>query len=272
MRIQKSTRGTTILELAIGLTIFSLLGILLAVALRQGSRIWVEGLSSSDAQTELRKAYGNVYVDLKATQFDDVAVTAVPGSLSGGGNDSDAVWFLSAEDPATGEVIRKSDGSPFWQRNILYYAAVPSNHQSMYGFTCEGGSDANGYDDRCPHKILIRQVIDAGQVTNPTDESTEETLLTSAEIQSYLGRPGDLNLAGVSGPNTERVDLIASKVQYFRVQLEPVPDVPGEVRVDLRTTKIQQARKEVRLGTDHLGPYSIGYDFSVFPAEQANEP
>jgi len=48
--------------------------------------------------------------------------------------------------------------------------------------------------------------------------------------------------------------------------------VPGEVRVDLRTTKIQQARKEVRLGTDHLGPYSIGYDFSVFPAEQANEP
>lgn len=255
------------LELVVGVAIFMIIGGLLAMALRQGGDIWRRGLSGSVAQTELRKAYTSISSDLRRSRIDGVDRTTVPASLAGG-FDGDALWFLSAEDPVTGEMRRVDgtsggsapEGSAFWQRNILYYTIVPSNHGAMYGYTCAGGSDATGYDDRCPHKMLVRQVIDG-----PDDSDGLEMLLTPAQIASYLVAPTGFDVSAVAGPNTEDTQIRAHSLLYFRVALEPQPDYPGEVRLDLRSARIEAAEKAIKVGTDPLTGFTVGFVSSVFP-------
>lgn len=259
-------RGASLVELAVGVAIFMLLSLLMVAALKTGNQVWTRSMASSSGQAELRKAYSSLSSDLRRSRFDRVARRTVPASLGGGGFDGDAIWFLTCEDPNTGLVMKKADGSPFWQRNILYYTIVPTGHNALYGFTCGGGADADGYDDRCPHKMLIRQVIDLPPATNPADETTEEPLLTAAQVAPYLIAPVGFDVSGIAGPGTEQVEVRAHSLLCFKTALAPDANFPGEVLVDLRAARIQEARRAVQVGSAQLDGYDISLEFSVFPA------
>jgi type II secretory pathway pseudopilin PulG len=256
----------TLVEIIITLSIFTLIGVLLATAFLGAGDIWRRVSSSTKVQTDLGRGRDRVNRDLKETSFDSVYRQAALSSL--GAVDGDAVSFLSARDPATDEFVRKSDGTPLWQRNILYYLVVPSNHAGTFGTTCSGAADANGYEEQCPHKVLVRKVIDYGPPTDPTDESTEEAPMDPADLPNYLTRPSGFDTSGMNGePGLEDVSLPATNLLGFQVQLSPDPRWPGEVKLTLKSVAEESAQREVSIGQTPLSQstHTSSVEFSVFP-------
>ncbi len=258
-------RGLTIAELLIGFAVFTGLMVILAAATRMGSTVWGRASASSDSQLELRKAYVSIYRDLKSTMFEDVRVGPGPSSLAG--KDGDALWFLSPVDPATGESLRTHRGRPYWQRNILYYLTVPEQHQQTFGLTCAGGQDTDGYEDRCPHKVLIRKVIDTVPPPEPDEfgvihEEPEEIL---NDVVPYLSRPSGYNLSSMSEAGLEDATIVAVNILSFRAQIEPDPRWPGEIHLELRAAAVDSGRRHLRIGVDSLEEATQTFTFSVFP-------
>ncbi|MBI3925296.1 MAG: hypothetical protein HY319_07145 [Armatimonadetes bacterium] len=259
-------RGVTLIEVAVTVGLFSLVAVVLALAIQESSRVYRQLSSETEAQSALRQAELALDGDLRSASIAQMATALVPDSLGGGGNDGSALWFLSPRDPVTGVVHHKADGSPFWQRNILYYLVVPADHDQLFGYTCTGGAGPGGMDDRCPHKVLIRKVIDLAPATDPADEATEETLLP--EVTDYLTRPAGYDTSGMSAePGLQEVSIVARKLIFFRVTLAPVPaSWPNEVEIDVRATSIEEAEKSVRVGSVALGtgPFTTQQLISVF--------
>jgi len=261
----KRPRGLSLPEVLVSFGIFTLLSIVLATSLREGTAVLRKAAASADVQGELRKARLAVAQDLARTSFAQTNSQPAPASLSGA--DGEALWFLSAVDPVTGEYRRKSDGTPFWQCNILYYMTVPSSHASLYGYQCAGGADGAGYEDRCPHKMLIRKVIDLPPATTAA-ETSEETLIPAAGITAYLTRPATFNLNGMNGEaGLKSARVQAHSLLTFRVQRNANPSYPREVLVDLRAVATRNAEKELKVGSVPLGQgrFTTQQLFSVFP-------
>lgn len=262
-------RGITLLELIVSVSIFSLVGLMLAAAFSAATNTWRSTSASSDAQLALNKARDDLVRDLQNTSFASVRVAG--GATTLGPPDGDVVWFLSAIDPSTGNYMRRSDGSPFWQRNILYYSIVPDNHSALFGYTCSGGADVDGYENQCPHKVLVRKVIDGGGATDPNDETTEETPLTASEASSYLTRPNGYDTSSMLAESgMTDVSLPSTNLLTFRVQLAPEPAWQREVRVELGSVSILTAGREVRIGSTPLSTtrFYRNLTLSVFPGLQ----
>lgn len=66
--------------------------------------------------------------------------------------------FVFRVAPDTGEFIRNPDGTPRWQRNILYYSVVPvaPNPNEFQG----SGIAVDGYEAAYPYKLLVRKESD----------------------------------------------------------------------------------------------------------------
>ena len=233
--------------------------------LAQSQRTFLQIASGDSARLELRKAKNALERDLSVSNPTVLNRSPVPTSL-GGGPDGEALWFLSPVDPATKQMMRKQDGTPFWQRNVLYYLVVPNNHDSVFGISCTGGTGAGpGYDDVCPHKVLIRKVIDGGTVTDPSDESTEEALLP--DVSTYLTRPDGFSVASMAEPGLGETHLVAKDLLTFSSVLAPPPSNRStELAVDLRAVAIADARREIDLGSRPLNqsPYTRQAPLSIF--------
>lgn len=256
-------RGITLLELVVTFGLFSLLTAVLLAALQEGSQILGRASGTAVSQGELSKCRLRVREDLERSAFSKVAVRKMPGG------DGDAIWCLSPVDPASGLSLRKDDGSPFFVNHVLYYLVIPKGHAKLYGYACAGGTDTDGYDDRCPHKVLIRKVIDAPPVTDASNEATEEALMTSSQINQYLTAPDGFNVDAMkSEPGVLSVHLRAHSLLYFRARLAPVATSPREISLDLRAADIRRAEKEVRVGSVSLaqGRFTTQCLFSAFPA------
>jgi hypothetical protein len=178
--------------------------------------------------------------------------------------DGDAVWFLSPVDPANGQVLRTESGRPHWQRNILYYCTVPALHQELYGFECTGGTDAQGYEVYCPHKVLVRKVIDNPPATGSAETDPMEKLLTPAEVARYLTRPQRFDLPS-GEPGVEEATIVANSLVSFRVALSPSPQAPGEVAIQLSAAGVEMARGNINVGSQSLDDFLRVLSFSVFP-------
>lgn len=243
-------------------SVFSLLLAILGVLFLKSLELWRGSSAGSDVQTEFLKARPLLQSDLVLTSPTLWQRSEVPSSL-GGGKDGQAVWFLSPVDPSSSKVItRTSDGSPVWQRTVLYYLTVPTDHNSLFGSTCAGGSGPNGFNQTCPHKVLIKKVIDTGTKTLPDDSSTEETL--PSNMESYLTRPVGYDVSGLKESGVEEVKLVAKNLLSFLVQ----PGVePSEIEVVLSAVPLEQIRREVALGTTLLHENRLLQEsrFSVFP-------
>jgi hypothetical protein len=258
------TRGVTLLELVVGFSLFSLIGLLLVFAFTQAGNVYRAVSGSTDSRIVLGKSQAVLQRDLERTKFSTVGVG--PGLNSLGPLDSDVIWFLSAVNPATERLERKVDGSPFWQCNILYYAAVPANHATHVGFNCTGGADAEGYEVQCPHKVLVRMVIDKGTPTDPANESTEETLLTPGEAAAYLGRPDGFNTATLSGAGLLQTSLPATNLLTFRAELNPDSVSQREIRMRVGAVATLSAQRQLAIGQTRLDQteHYSNVRFSVF--------
>ncbi|MFA5504636.1 MAG: hypothetical protein WC314_11725 [Vulcanimicrobiota bacterium] len=256
------TSGITVAELAVGFTVFGILMSLLAVAFISSRTIWERASSSSTTQLGLRKGFVSIAQDLQGTDFSSVRVATGPISLTGW--DGDVLWFRSAVDPTTGEIVRTADGHPLWQRNIIYYSVVPNQHLDLYGFLCRGSADLSGYESQCPHKILVRKVVDNPPATGPGDPP-EEVL---SDVTPYLTRPAGLAPSGTAQAGLEDVSFESRGLLSFRAELAPNPQWPGEVRLQLSAAREEEARRSVAIGQASLEQYTDRFSFSIFPPVQ----
>lgn len=263
---RQSSRGFSVVELLISFVVFSIAMAVLAVTFVASQRLLAETTGSSDASQQLRRAYLNLEREIRSSAFDRVRVQSGPAA-PGPGFTGDVVWFLSAEDPLTGIRARGSNGRSLWQRNILYYTAIPTNHSALYGFNCAGGANSEGYDVYCPHKVLIRKVIDHGPATTPTNESSEETLIDPADIGTYLSAPTGFAVP-LSGAGTQQATVVAPSLLTFRASKAPiVAAVDQEISFRLQATSLIDLGKSVAVGSTDLerAPQTESMDFSVFP-------
>jgi hypothetical protein len=178
----------------------------------------------------------------------------VPAHLGGGGFDGDAIWFTSPLDPATGRVAHKANGSPLYLRNVIYYLVVPNGHSGLYGYDCAGDLGPSNYDDACPHKVLIRKVIDFAGPS--VDEASEEQPMSAAQVLPYLTRPTGLNAARMSaesggGNQVGPVQIVARELLWFSCNSKP-PLPASPVQLELRASNLLRAQKSLVLGAAPL--------------------
>ncbi len=264
------------IEMFTALAIFSGIMIVTTMLLKQSVWVWTAGDSREDASMVLSKARTALNRDLLQADLDPgdsgephFGRTQTPAGLGGG----DAVWFLSAGGP-DGSFERDTDGIPHWQRNILYYLAKPQGHDALYKMSCSGGSNPNG-DDVCPHKMLVRVVIDNPPVTVPWPDppaaagpgDVPEELIDPAAIGAYLIAPDGLSVASIlAQPGVEEARIITTGLLWFKAA--PAPGAPtAGIEVDLRALAIKEASKIVPVGNVSVlnDPKTIHSVFSLFP-------
>lgn len=253
-------RGVSLTELVVVFGLFTLLGLLGYAAMARSADVYRRTWSRSSAQRELRKAEVRLDHDLRATSFE--ATNTSRGLLSlGTAPDSDALWMLNAFSPVKKRYLQGADGSPFWQSHILYYLAVPIGHTS-----CTGGAGPDGNDDRCPHKVLVRKVIDLPPATDPDDKDARgEELATS--MDAHLTNPTGTD-AGSLGGGSEVLDaqIVAINLLGFKVTRGASPK---EVQVELRAVALEEAERKLKIGTDPLFsvPFTLVQQISIIPSD-----
>lgn len=265
-------RGATLFEVIITTGLFSLMVIAMFLILRGGMRAWYNVESRQKAQRDLRRTNLRVLDDLKTTGYSRLD-TKPWGQGKFGANNGDALWFLSSQVPSSypapfaGSFARNpTSGEPVWQVNVLYYLAVPDDHT-----TCAGFADADGYDTGCPHKYLIKKVIDqTDQSAAPNDPANAESLLTPAQVDAYLDSPTTaFNLNGMTTgavvPGS--VQIIADSLLTFRVERPSPPLVELTTRA-VRVLEAKRAREgNLPLGQDDMtgDPFTIEYQSILVP-------
>ena len=259
MRRNSRLRAVTLIEMSVAMGIFSLLGLLLAASFSKSHDLWQRVSGGSDAQHSLRKVRNRLTRDLNRTSFESVGTMNGPSSV--GPFDGSALWFLSPIDSTTGEFVRTSTGTPFWQNHILYYAVIPNNHNELVGYDCSGGPDDEGFEVQCPHKLVIRKVIDNGPLADPTDERTIELPFQEADPQieeadilnRYLTRPNGLDTSAMlSEEGVVDVSIVSANILSFQASIAPDPGQPREIRVETASVSIPSASSTIRIGQEPL--------------------
>lgn len=237
----RSPRGFSLPELLMALTLLSMIVLLSFLYLDRSQRLWRRVSASSSAGQSLRRAASRLGPDLRNCGKKEIDSMA---NGTGAQRLGDAVWFLSAEHPNDGTFVRTDGGGAFWQRNVLYYLTVPLDHDSRYGTACQA------WERICPHKILVRKVIDSGPTTTPTGpESSKEELLTGLQAAAYLTRPATLALSSMtSEPGVTRVDYVTGTLLDLRLEVEKSGESVLEVRCDLEAPLLEDARGHVVVG------------------------
>jgi type II secretory pathway component PulJ len=246
--------GLTIVELLIAISTTVIILLVVFAALRSSQQSWNRVSGDHGASGELLKAESRLRQDLFAASFDALEVGGGPSTL--GSRDGDAVWFLSAIDPDTGAFVRNEDGTPRWQRNILYYSVLPSGlDQSFSG----SGINVGGYEMSNPYKVLVRKVIDQGDVTDPNDPSTQESLIS--DITPHLERPQEFSFA--SG-NTEAARVVGRNLLSFRATKNA--GLEG-LQLSIISVNIEETRKTVPIGTVALDnpQFTMVRDLTLYP-------
>jgi hypothetical protein len=255
----KPKRGFTLIELIVSMGAAVALFAVTFALLQTSVISWRRVAGDQDVSGQLLKAESWLKRDLFATAF--TAIDTVDGPVTLTGKDGDAVWFLSAIDPATDQFIRNDDGSPRWQRNILYYSVVPSGLDVEHS---GGGIDAGGYEVSYPYKFLVRKVIDNGSVTDPADPATQETLI--ADITPFLERPVKYNFP--SG-DSESLFIVARNILSFRVATSVAQ---RQVNITLQAANVEEAKKLFPIGGQTLEDpqFLMERQFSVYPENRDN--
>lgn len=264
----------SLLELTVGVGIFSMVMLLVMGILTESFRLSSRANSQTATEEVLFKVHNRLSKELTNTGRARTVATSVGPATIAAVPDGDAIWFLSFINPATGDPVF-DDGAlggevaePVWQRNIMYYSVVPSNHDALVGQSCSGADGGEGYEDQCPHKVLVCKVIDL-----PDGPDGKEPLLNSSA--GYLDRPNGLDVSGMSGPNVESVRIMGTNLLTFRAELtsQPPPLERDEVEITVRASSLNEARKLVAVGSVPLSveKSTIEQRFSIFPKNSPGE-
>jgi hypothetical protein len=250
------SRGFSMLEVILSTAIFTGLAAVAWFSLTVAVRVWGSAGGRDDAGRILTKSWSLLRADLVNARLSagSFAFASSPPSSLGGGRDGDALCFLTPLDPDTGALATRPDGTPFMLRNVIYYVSVPTTHRELFGAQCAGGADSAGYEVQCPHKMLLRRVVDDAKPTAAGDASNEEALHDSWE--SLLTRP-----AGLTSSDSA-LKIIATNILSFRCRQEG-----PALRLDMYATAIPEARRNLALGAVPLdrSPYTLRQTTTVYP-------
>ena len=254
LRLNGRGTGFTLLEVLVSISVFVIILVVAANAVNQSSFVLMSTNGKDATLKQFYRARRLLLTDLELAHLSTTTFqqTTVPPS-QGFGYDGDAIGFLSPVDPNTLQANYSADGSTFWMRNITYYLIVPANHDQLSLHTCAGVADANGYDDGCPHKVLLRQITDNNN-SNPTNPPSIQTLVSPfGPFSRPTGYP-----SGSGGLTTVAINLLTFRCS----QLDG-----GELSVDMRAVSLPDATRNLNIGAMPLTPtsYLIEQKFSVFP-------
>ncbi len=262
--MRRGPDGFTIAEVLIATVVASLLLTFGYALLHMSGTVYKQVSGHDDGALQMKKASRHLHRDLVSSHAGSVRVTPVagPGGLAG-----DAVSALTAHegDDGRGTVCTTTGGNPYWQRNVLYYLTRPQ------GDPCSGVQDADGYEDACPHKVLVRKVIDLAPATFPLPtgdpaNDMEEPLESAAP---YLTRPTqNLSVSSMlSEPGVTDVEVVAINLLTMRVRQNPDPNINGEVQIELRAFNEEASRRTVQIGATTLSDKDrmLTHIFSCFP-------
>jgi hypothetical protein len=244
-------RGISLPELLLVMALFSLFLLIPYQVMKSGLMVGLRTESSEDVAFQLRRAYVSLGKDLRTSSRLQMNVDE--------SERHSVLWFLSAVDEETGQLVLKEDGKPFWQRNIIYFTAIPEDHDSYYGVRCSQTS-------YCPHKVLVRRVVDAGPLTEPDSAESEiEEILTPSLVQDWVERPGSLTELGFTN-SAEEDRLIATGLLDFKVVLEP-EGWDKEISCTLKGFSNKESGKSVAIGAHSLenSPFTHEIEASFFP-------
>ena len=256
----KSSKGFSIPELLLVCGLFSAFSVVAYYLLALGLGLWSRVESSQDVSEQLLKARDMLLTDLSETSINELIVSRFSNS-SDTFQAGDVLCLLSPQDPIRKEVGRRGDGTAYWQRNLLYYSAVPSDHGELFPVGCAGRYAT------CPHKFLIRRILDTGPVTRYRSALADvERLLPVTSLEGELLVPEDFH-SDLRSPESGRTALVASGILDFSVRLAPPDGLPGEVEVTLKGFDVREAGKKVNFRETDLetSPYTHTVKFSVFP-------
>ena len=252
-------KGVTLAELLIASSIFFIISAVMTAALQQTQQIYTQGLSRDTALQQLMKARNALVADadLASTDASSLAITTAPSSL-GGGADGDALMMLSPLD-TDGSCALDENNKPFWRRNVLYFASVPTDYNQILGSIATGGNDA-GYDYNCPIKHLFRYELDEDPTDTPRQSTNVDSLIPFSSVT--LARPTAFKSGALGYPRITATKLVAANILSFRVQR-----VGAELLFDLRAVALADARKQSGFGTQSWAnkPTTLQALFSVVP-------
>jgi hypothetical protein len=240
-------RGFSIAELLIVSFIFSMFMVACYLMLGQGIAVWGKTESSQNVGFQLQKARTALHRDLLQASRVELETS---GSL---------LWLLSSIGPV-GQQAQHDDGRPFWQRNVLYHLAKPTDHDKLFKVSC-------GRDPAlCPHKFLIRTVLDTGAPTHPGSlVSQQEVLIEPKRAKSYAIAPKNFYPKPVL-KDVETISVVATGLLYVNFEVNPTGVSPGEVEITLKGFDLTKGGTKVHLGRDdlHQSPLTEEVKFSVF--------
>jgi prepilin-type N-terminal cleavage/methylation domain-containing protein len=266
--VKRSTPlGFTLPELSLSMSLLALMTLAGFFMLQIAQKSFWKVTGNEDAALQLRKATRQIQRDLQVSNFSQTNVFKVPGSLPGSsaGFDSIALACLSCSTDGVGDVVTKAGGEPYWQRNVLYYLIVPQ------GDTCQGGIDPTTQcDDRCPHKVLVKKIIDLAPTTSPTGipSADIETMMTGLQAPMFLSRPNRTDVSAMaSEAGVSQVSVVANQLLTMIVERQPDPNIPLEVRIQLQAYNQAAGQKLVAVGTAPLSKNenTISQQLSLFP-------
>lgn len=257
-------KGFTTMEVLLASSIFMLMTGVIFFALRQSTQVFNQVDGNFDALTQLRRASSWLSKDLRRaspTTYESKRVS------TGGGGHGNAIWMLSSEGD-DGVHVRDADGVPIYQKNVLYYLVRPDNHDRVsHGVVCTIDDTAHPDGDPfCAHKILIRK-----EIRREPDPSEPETLLSQAEIDSYLTLPDGFDLSGMTseygtpGVKDGAIRVVGNALLSLEIDQNNLPFV----RLIFRAVRINESRKEIpgfgSVVLDTL-PQTLEVQYSVLPS------
>lgn len=258
--------GFTLLEIVVSCAVFLVAMALLASILTSSRSLLTEISGNADASQKIKKIFLSMSRELKAASFLQLKTTSM-ANMPGPGSAGDAVWFLSAFDQANGLQARGDDARPRWQRNVIYYPSIPTDHDSLYGTHCDGGTDAEGYDLHCPHKVLVRKVVDSGPISRYDNPDDIEELISEAAIGPYLNAPNGFTVP-LLGAGSELAQVVSPGILSIRVEKFASTSLePQHIKIRLKVVNLEELGKKTALGRENLeaSPQTESLEFSVFP-------
>lgn len=240
--------AVALVELMVSMGFFGLFGAVMFYSLSSTTNVWRKTSARDGALRHLIKARTMITRDLKnASSRPKQFASDRFGPSLGSGFDGDAFTFLSCEDESTPWNINTS-GQSVLTRQVTYSLVVPLNVDALYSGTFPGVADAQGYEQACPFKYLVRRWDPVPAVVSPNPESE----IAGNWKTSLLFRPASL----AAGSNSQ----VVSTLLGMRVLSSG-----GQWLFELKACAVQDARPKVGIGSTPLGssPYTLVQRFAV---------
>lgn len=239
-------KGFTVVELLVAMTLFSILSALLWDTMQGTSEVWRRSSGRDGALREMLKARSYLTRDLaNASRQTGQYATGTTGPSLATGKDGDALTFLSCENGTTPWNVTET-GSAVMTAEITYGLFVPQNVNSKYSYTFNGVADADGYEQGCPFKWLLRR-------QDPVAAAPPDPTIPANWTTTFLNRPS------VTVPGAGQ-QIVATQLLGFRVLAS------GPVwQIELKAVAVEDAAHTIGIGPTALGnsTYTLVQQFTI---------